>query len=357
MAPCYHTKSSCETYAPAPAWVKTSQWETYSYVSSTELIAAGNCHCNYPSGICHSINWPRPITDCMLESALSAVSPASSYFFDHWEKCKPTLETRASLGVFLGELRDISRMFSILPSKHLGKIRSWKDLSEWIHYGNAQHLNYNFGIRPFVSDVQRSLRAIDNYEKRLYWYLYHANSQVHRRWIDELPTVTNDYILATPYTTLWRHIVNHTYTEKFASNFWYEYDSPYSNVQGGPSCWRTWADTLGLNVNPSTIWALLPWSFVVDWFYDVEGLLKSGESDWMQTWIRLLQGCYSRKRSGTLTWAIKSPDAYGGVTLPGITLKYSLYSRNLGFPSFSSETNLDADKIRLGASLAYSRFR
>lgn len=292
-------------------------------------------------------------TDVVYSRAVDYPSLVDTGHFDRWQAVKPTMETRASLAVFLYELREITSLWKILPKKHLTfKGRSLTEWNDVLRYANGLHLNYNFGWKPFVRDVCASWRATSSFETRLARYITGMDRNLIRRFRDEPVVETIDKTSPFPPNPFYTIVETGTRTCQFASAFDFVYNSPYRQYAGNE--WRFWADTLGLNANPSTIWAVVPWSFVVDWFYDVGGLLKSQESDWLQTAITILQSSYSRKLNGT--WTLTFRGAYGGTTLPGITIQFSQYIRRLGLPTFSGLTeSLDADKIRLGASLLYGR--
>ncbi|DAD52727.1 maturation protein [ssRNA phage SRR7976310_9] len=337
MKTCYHDQYDTSSYG-SPMRVQTDS--VHSVDQSTPEIW-------------RAFSWSADTvsTDVVYAQAVDA-GPIDSGHYDRWQAVKPTLETRASLAVFLYELREISSLWNLLPRKHLSRkgrsITNWRDV---LNYANDLHLNYNFGWKPFLSDVASTFRGVDSFERRYMRYLKYIDKELVRRFRDT-PTVESlnrEYTYGPNpfYTVVWKG----TRTSQYASAFDFTYNSPYATGDG--SAWRRWADTLGLNLNPSTIWAVLPWSFVVDWFVDVGGMLKSTEDDWMQTAITIHQGCYSRRLYGELSLAMRA--AYGGVTLPEIKISFAQYIRCLGLPHFSSSSSLDADKIRLGASLLYGR--
>lgn len=307
-------------------------------------------------------------TDYVYRRAINlGLDPVDKGHYDRWQAIKPTLETRASLAVFLYELREIKSMWEVLPKKHLtwkGKrIQSWADAIKYIgskhdrdfdfKWINNLHLNYNFGWKPFVRDVCSVWTGLDSYERRLSRYLGGLDRELMRRFRDKPYDASYNMTTSFGPNPAYNWVEVGTREVQYASAFDFIYNSPYKSIVG--SEWRTLADTLGLNANPSTIWAVVPWSFVVDWFYDISGLLKSNESDWMQTQITMLHASYSRKITGT--WAVHFVHTYGGATVPEIKISFSQYIRRLGHPVFSGiGQSLDADKIRLGASLLVGRF-
>lgn len=268
--------------------------------------------------------------------------------YTRWQATKPTMSTRANLAVFLAELRDLKRMFDIFPSKHF-RCNNWREV---IRYGNSQHLNYNFGWKPFLKDLYRFKKAYDDFDRRLHKFLAYANTDLRRRKVDTS-------IVAGESLTLfsggyWRKRERWNYQVTRASLFDYTYSIP--NYGYDELRWRAWADSFGMDINAANLWAIMPWSFVADWFINIGGYLDTYSDDWVQPEVIWHQCCYSRKLTGSWIVTVKGSDTYGGVEFPGINCQFSLYHRGVGLPAFSAATDdLNADKIRLGISLVLGR--
>lgn len=273
--------------------------------------------------------------------SLGPTSP--SHFHEHWEKCKPSMNTRANLAVFLYELSDIKRMFDILPKKHFS-IGNWRDV---ITHANNQHLNYNFGWKPFIRDVKNVFNGLSSFDKRLVRFCREQGRVLDRRWKDD-----SDVSKTTSETfSIYRAEARTTYSVRESSAFQFTYGIPEygrTNLRA-----RALLDTLGLDINLANVWAILPWSFVVDWFFNVGGYLSQYSTDWLQPWVDYIQGCHSIKQVGTVAHTLTNT-AYGGAATIG-NLSFTHYVRSPGIPRFSLDTTpLDADKIRLLASLVGS---
>lgn len=282
----------------------------------------------------------------MAQWARESLLDARAGHYDRWLKCKPSLSTRANLGVFLWELADIKRMFQILPRKHVKGCATWRQLLSWV---NSQHLNYNFGWKPFVKDLKNSFLAMSSYESRLKKFISEEGKTLMRRWIDSsTSTWTSTVSIGSGF---WQRRIVYERSIKNASTFMFRYDIPdYSEKE---LYWRGLADSLGLVVSPAQIWAVLPWSFVVDWFYDIGGVLESIQSDWVQPWISHVQACCSAKTKMDIQVFVDN--ASYGQSYPAARITYESYNRTLGLPNINGNTeDLDADKIRLLASLVGS---
>lgn len=364
MKPVRHDKWTAIN-SSSSAWVYSSADHLYEErINPLEVLEAGF----YGAGLPHPSG---SLSDAAYISALSHCEPVGTGHYDRWLKCKPTMTTRANLGVFLAELRDFTRMWDFIPQKHLllkgirQRDMSWRRIQDWyasvkkhgdskIAYANNQHLNYNFGWKPFLSDIKRCWGGLATYEERLRKFVFQQEQVLHQTARSSPRQVSETSEIQSAWTR-YKVIQKWDLTEKHASAFDFSYHIP--NFSESELRWRAMLDTVGLNPTPSTFWALTPWSFVVDWFYDVGGMIRSHENDWLQPWIFIHQACFSRKAHGLYEVSIGQYPTYGSGIYPGIKLHFSQYIRSVGLPNFSAVTDpLDADKIRLGVSLLASLF-
>jgi len=270
--------------------------------------------------------------------------------FKRWQSVKPTMTTRANMAVFLAELRDVKRMFDIIPPKHF-RVKNWKEV---LKYGNSQHLNYNFGWKPFIKDVKEVFKGMDSFETRLKKFVDGADKDLTSHASDQDTSGVDNFYITNPHYSNWRLEVESTYTVRASSTFNYKYDLPYS-AEGLK--WRAYLDSLGLHASPANIWAILPWSFVVDWFAPVGDYLHNLDSDWAEPYINMIQACYSRSLQIQATWYVKNLGPYtGNSRAPFAVTRFKSYDRLLGLPEWEAcQPELDADKIRLLSSLVAGR--
>lgn len=223
----------------------------------------------------------------MAKGALAG--PTNLSYQDLWNRAKPTLTSRANLFVFLVELRDIKRMFDLIPGKHFS-LSDWRQV---LRYGNNQHLNYNFGWKPFLKDVKNTFKAYANLDKRLSSFVKNADQDLQRH--------SRSTPVSKSYTTTWNPLYNANwqatltveYETVSAAGFRFRYSVPkYSEAE---LFWRGWADMLGLNVTPANIWAVIPWSFVADWFVNIGKGLDTFSTDWVEPELQLFDAYYSTK--------------------------------------------------------------
>lgn len=312
--------------------------------------------------------FPNPdysISAYLLTFAKRAESEARTTggYYNRYQKCKPTMATRANMFVFLYELRDVKRMFEVLPRKHLRAVlrgptgiksiplNSWKEVLGLRNLNNL-HLNYNFGWKPFIADIKAVKKAYDSFDTRLSKFLDNEGLDLRRHWSDTASSINKTYTFGGgSWAWAGNAYVSGTSTE--SSTFHFRYSLP----QYAPDEMRrrAWLDSFGLNLTLANIWRVVPWSFVVDWFYNISKVLDESADDWIQPYVDFIQGCDSVKTELTVKAELyfrsyPDPKSLG-------TLTYTHYKRILpGIPCVSGQTpSLDADKIRLLASLGASR--
>jgi len=282
----------------------------------------------------------------------AGVPTPTSTHYARWERIRPSMASRANLTVFLYELRDLKRMFDILPSKYF-RLRDWKSV---LKYANDQHLNWNFGWRPFLNDIYKVVTGLSSFESRMSKFLQEASTSLRRR-VQDIPQDGSYTSNSTLDGYVWRILETNTITQTVASTFDFEYTIP--KFGWSEFLWRSYLDTLGLNVTAANIWRVIPWSFVVDWFVNVGSYLDTYSTDWVQPWIYFCQACSSQKvqfhKRVEVQYSGYAPSSNIRWTCE---VKYVRYTRRIGCPTFTwTASVLDADKIRLLASLLLGQIR
>lgn len=205
-------------------------------------------------------------------------------------KSNPTAPN-ASLMTALIELRDGLPKF---PGVAIGKSVNKKEL---LRAGSDEFLNYVFGITPTVKDMKDFLKSIVNLNKIVSQYNRDADKLVRRRFV--FPTVVSNGQVSKPnYGTtkvVWfpgTNVSNYypsttgrgdfdvlwSKSDKiwFSGAFRYHLpvdDNVFSNMDRLSA---TMNKLFGSNLDAASIWAALPWSWLVDWFVDVGDIIRNG---------------------------------------------------------------------------------
>lgn len=163
-----------------------------------------------------------------------------------------------------------------------------------------EYLNYQFGVKPFLSDLGKFRKAVEEAEKLIDHYAAKAGTVIRRGY--EYPTVVADDITTTPATTGNEKWLGGPCQSQAAGYF-------QSSIGGWPGTleveehrerktWfsgaftyylppvgSSWSDKLrrqeaelrhlysGISVD--TAWNLLPWSWAVDWFTNAGDVLHN----------------------------------------------------------------------------------
>lgn len=183
-----------------------------------------------------------------------------------WNKFRPA-KPKVSLGQFLAELRDFPKLFQV-------KLRKFKDLG-------SGYLNAQFGWRPFLSDIRRSVQTF----KRLDDHLARLKKN-NGKWLKRGGTLfeTNEsnktaisapvYLAPRNYT--YDHIGVRTVTTYsrawFKGSFRYHIPGLQENEWGS---FRSFRRLYGLELTPSLVYELTPWSWLFDWVSNTGDVIEN----------------------------------------------------------------------------------
>jgi hypothetical protein len=197
-----------------------------------------------------------------------------------WRAAAPT-KRQANLDTFLGELREG------LPNLPGSAFARSAGLAGKLRGSGSEYLNWEFGIKPMVSDLRDLAKAVLNSGKILGQLARDSGKLVRRRLT--LPLIHSvdqsiGYIGFTPtpstyyFRTLDRGITV-TRTDKslwFSGAFTYLWpQASSSRLADRISFYESQARViLGLSPDLSTAWELSKFSWLVDWFADIGDVLK-----------------------------------------------------------------------------------
>jgi len=198
--------------------------------------------------------------------------------------CMPN-NPHASLSVALGELK--REGFPHIPSKDaLAQLRNHN--RPWDKVLAGEYLNIVFGWKPLMADVKRVLKAQSQADKIWRQYVRNSNRPVrrHREFEPEESTVTTTlttngygYPVGSSYLHKQPGTVTktvHTVTKHwFDGCFRYHIPEPVSQSKRAQRQLDKIRLLYGLDFDPLTLWNLIPWSWLVDWFADFSGLLQT----------------------------------------------------------------------------------
>lgn len=190
------------------------------------------------------------------------------------------LTPKVNLPLFIFELRDVPMML-----KHAGdllhKLANPSSLS-LLKEGAAATLAYQFGWKPLIEDLYKLCNFAELVEKRNRELAQANTSKGLKRKVSLPPktsqaTRSNVIISSVTGQVIRANIQDEFRTEMWGTVRWKaRMDQGLSNRP--KATWlAAFRSALGLNLGmiPITIWKALPWSWFVDWFYNLSGVMQA----------------------------------------------------------------------------------
>lgn len=253
-------------------------------------------------------------------------------------------------------LQGIGSLFTWGVRQKLGK-KSVKQIA-------GSHLAYSFGLAPLISDFRSLFSIRGKVEKRIKQLKDRNGGAVRVSKATSITTASSAYAAIYGWSDDTHFTENGKWSctsQGFVSARVNGFFSGNSEAQA-----KMWASALGLSTPLQTIWELIPFSFVVDWFIPVGNTFQTLERKLgLGTTV---QGCFisdwitSSKilcvRSGTMTCE--------SINYPGWNLEncgtcgkeISIYTRGQGIPPtnfFAAPSGWTMNKSALSISLVAQR--
>jgi len=164
-----------------------------------------------------------------------------------------------------------------------------------------------------IRDVSEIYNSLFNLEKRLNDFVKRARTEQKRRYryapVTEHQTGSK-YVLKSGGCTFWYTTWDLNYTLWQAATMQYEY--ALDEVSPLLFKLRSLRDILGLRLTPSVIWEAIPFSFVVDWFLNVQDWLESRENPLINPDVIIYDYSLSHKLSFAVKGVFHYPLRTGG---------------------------------------------
>lgn len=327
LAPMYATYRKKYNNNPASSYLKYEEqewfWTTYFWTD------------------CGSVRTPTIRTVVWKDLSASAMEAVLPTFSEGGE----------SIVNFMLELKQLGGLFTL-----------WKKSESLLRNIANGHLNVSFGWLPFISDVRRLRDSLANFQKKLRKLQEESGKpqwRHYRRPMDtvDLPPVISlnkgnliDGYGACTLTRQCKWITRPQYCATIGYTYYLPDMTETSNKIKG------YLDSLGIQGNPSIFWNAVPYSFVVDWFFNVGSWLNSLRVDNLSIPATVTDFCHSIKYE----WEDQTDLALGdGRNLPLSKIQSLRYERRRDVPSlgrFDSTVKAPNWKqVLLGASLLVQR--
>lgn len=266
----------------------------------------------YPNlwGTLYSGGLPSYVYEGLPIGAYSPKDPSSKFAYPNWASVASAAAANTnpsvpylSLPVFLGELKDLPAMLGSIPDlirgRGIGALRNpalWRNPKGLAKGAANANLAYRFGWKPFLSDLLAMLGFVDAVAKRLEALrdLLEGGSLKRRYLLPPQSAYENGGVLPTN-SQPW---VYHRQETSWKAKSWLTVRwglSPIASLPDDPDellklAWRLvmgWTTFEGVAAG----WELLPWSWLIDWLWNLGSWLKALNNS-LPVYVKSL--CYMR---------------------------------------------------------------
>jgi hypothetical protein len=255
-----------------------------------------------------------------------------------------------------------------------------KDKTRAFREVGSDYLNIQFGWIPFANDIAALLHAVIDSNSIIEQYKRDSGRIVRRSYtfpVTQTDTFTRDgrmYIRNEPNSSNWGSLfadgtsglANSTFSSTKNIKTWFRGAYTYYIPEGVSAFdkiarYASYAEKLlGLRLTPERLWELAPWSWLVDWFANIQGSIRvsSELGSFSQDGLVLRYGYVMRTTQVTQVITLDGVSTYAGGLKPvtvasGTILKERVAATPFGFGSNPTSWN-DGRWAILGA-LAISK--
>jgi hypothetical protein len=219
-----------------------------------------------------------PSTLVALPSTDIQITETMGYGGTAWRNLAPTAR-QGNLDTFLGELREG------LPGIPGSALARSADTVSTLRHSSSEYLNWQFGIRPMISDLKNIARSVLRARDILGQLRHDSGKIVRRRMTFPLIQTVDQSLgsigfLPSPASWYYSSTKPGTYVSTTEKKYWFSGAFTYV----WPSGDRLWdriklyeAEArviLGLSPDVSTLWELSKFSWLFDWFADLGDVLS-----------------------------------------------------------------------------------
>lgn len=344
----------------------------------------------------HRQYYPAFLTACSSATTSIASVQWNALAASAVQSMLPSFTGDTSLVNFILELKDFRDVVKYLATgfrKKLQRLDSFrvksKDGTEHVititqrdkplAWLSKKYLAYNFGWAPLYRDVVSLYESITSFEARYREMVRRENVAQQRYWGTWIPGT------ATPFKTTYSNMLagpsggwigpadirsqirveqEECAGVRYHATMRYRYKLPSELFEVGGKL-KAYKDLLGINGNPAIIWNAIPFTFVIDWFFNVSAYLERLKMDNIQIQTEILDFCHSARIERRVNFSIASEIKY--VTQPGGTVtrlpqaprvydscKKVVYKRLTGMPDFRTailSSGLNLKEFALSSAL------
>lgn len=287
-------------------------------------------------------------------------------------QCEPTYPA-ANLSLFLGEIFFADKELPHVSMSDL-KYASLGGGSVPKHLGKAA-INAEFAWVPFMSDITKAMKAVQNSYKIIAQYRKDSDKIVRRRFkfepvVDYSESTSSNGDIYSPYQLAEASGSSHeaTYSQYLRTEMWfsgafmYHLPVPDSLLHKFEYYSQLANRVLGSDITPQTLWNLAPWSWLVDWKIDIGSALGLA-NDMSHNSLVLRYGYLMRRQTAVNKLIIPGLRYIGTGKLGPVTRTLSVVQKErvratpYGFGINPDQFTTEQNAILLALGLSKERYR
>ncbi len=322
---CIHRRVTTQlAYSPIHyiGWPVSSPTQSYDGIWN-ELTYGGNVH-----GL--AVARFRGLAGASGTNMLSG-SSGDELITETYRRLRPDL-TQVSLPNFLLEIGEIK-----------GLMRFWNSKRGLVSNVAGAHLNYSFGWKPFIGDIQAMISVVTGIERRLDDWIKSVGKTIKRRATVKIVKFGLSEYLTNYVDTGFDCEYRGAYEGTVTGHIQYR-PLPIKEIVNLHRTILGLLDGLGVELNPRIIWDAIPFSFVVDWFLGIGGMLERFKVDTLELPIKLEESFLQYKETVRVESRVKdhwNTSNYPAYFYPGVSSVETLFHRVPTAPSTSTLSSLD----------------
>jgi hypothetical protein len=183
-------------------------------------------------------------------------------------------------------------------------VQAWKDGTQALRNVASGHLSHEFGFKPIISDIQKTLLAQERARTVLEQYKRDSGKLVRRRYEDKVQTdktfsvfrtgsVPQRHFSVGPLDSLFIPEGNVLLSRETSTRRWFSgaftYHLPIDNLEEITGSQLSDRGLVNFDLTPETLWNIAPWSWAVDWIVPVGDLIGNLQ-DWSTDGLVLQYG-------------------------------------------------------------------
>lgn len=288
---------------------------------------------------------------CEFDLVVPNVSPlhieALNYF------AAGCVEQSVQLPVNVIEFKEIPSYLKSLPQALKNLKMNSKSIAK---FSSGQYLAYQFGIAPLISDVKSSIESLRGLANHLKWLRAHEGKPVRVRYRKDISANNTPSTTFMPDATGTGQIRSMQYRAVYTATAVIVYD--VSGLTDLEIKTRTLLRSFGFDDPLGVVWELIPYSFIIDWFFKVGKFLESFspkitlpykiiDSGWSIKIVdSRIQECYRYRPYKT-----GNPNTYGQTTKtyfrrePGLPISFSILESSPGLHQLALSLALAVQRI------------